>query len=414
MSISAADTPSSSTCSGGAQELDPLLKDLNEKKQNFRRNVVSLAAELKHVRNQLASKEEIFGKEMITRQVVEAKAKDMEEEINRLQENLNDRNRKLQASACIAQQYLKEMDDLRSQLSSTLADADASAVSAQSSQLQCLVLENELDEKKNSLKENECRVNTLEEKLVNLQKDLHEREESQKQLKDEVLKMQREIMLAVERAGQREDCELRQILEEASIKNIERISKHLSSKDEEIVKLRDEFRIMSAHWKLKTKDLQSKVVIMVLVAFAWYHEVQSLAFIFFFSFCSYYALSSHGTVGESSASRTGTEKEGTEIGVFPSRSLLPDKEASKGTHTFLLNLSGYFSLIRAVFHCVFLVCVWQMGEKKDKVLEELKNQLDIKQQEESFGIDKQNFWGSSGFKVMASMAMFVLVVFGKR
>ncbi|KAI3833248.1 hypothetical protein MKW98_006347 [Papaver atlanticum] len=302
MSIFAADTPLSSTCSGGAQELDPLLKDLNEKKQNFRRNVVSLAAELKHVRNQLASKEEIFG---------------MEEEISRLQENLDVRNRKLQASACTAQQCLKEMDDLRSQLSSTLADADASAVSAQSSQLQCLVLENELHEKKNTLKEHECRVTTLEEKLVNLQKDLHEREESQKQLKDEVLKMEREIMLAVERAGQREDCELRQILEEASIKNFERISEHLTSKDEEIVKLRDEFRIMSAHWKLKTKDLQSK-------------RVLKLEF-------------------------------------------------------FLQEACSQTRKLR------------RMGEKRDEVLEELEHQVDIKQQEEGFGIDKQNFWDSSGF-----------------
>ncbi|KAI3945323.1 hypothetical protein MKW92_041157 [Papaver armeniacum] len=216
--------------------------------------------------------------------------------------------------------YLKEMDDLRSQLSSTLADADARAVSAQSSQLQCLVLENELDEKKNSLKENECRVNTLEEKLVNLQKDLHEREESQKQLKDEVLKMQREIMLAVERAGQREDCELRQILEEASIKNIERISKHLSSKDEEILE-----NYQRAEHELKKRVLKLEFFL---------------------------------------------------------------QEACSQTR--------------------------KLQRRKDKVLEELKNQLDIKQQEESFCIDKQNFWGSSGFKVMASMAMFVLVVFGKR
>ncbi|KAI3905367.1 hypothetical protein MKX01_040058 [Papaver californicum] len=55
----------------------------------------------------------------------------------------------------------------------------------------------------------------------------------------------------------------------------------------------------------------------------------------------------------------------------------------------------------------------RMGEKRDKVLEELNNQVDLKQQEEGFSIDKQNFLGSSGFKVMASMAMFVLVAFGK-
>lgn len=49
-------------------EIDPLLKDLNEKKQSFRRNVVSLAAELKDVRSRLASQEQIFAKETLTRQ----------------------------------------------------------------------------------------------------------------------------------------------------------------------------------------------------------------------------------------------------------------------------------------------------------------------------------------------------------
>lgn len=51
-----------------AREVDPLLKDLNEKKQSFRRNVVSLAAELKEARNRLSSQEESFAKEAQTRQ----------------------------------------------------------------------------------------------------------------------------------------------------------------------------------------------------------------------------------------------------------------------------------------------------------------------------------------------------------
>lgn len=51
------------------RDIDPLLKDLNEKKQSFRRNVVSLAAELKEVRSRLASQEQSFVKESITRQV---------------------------------------------------------------------------------------------------------------------------------------------------------------------------------------------------------------------------------------------------------------------------------------------------------------------------------------------------------
>lgn len=149
------------------------------------------------------------------------------------------------------------MDDLRSQLSSTQATADDSSVSAQSSQIQCLVLEKEFDEKKNSIKEHEYRVDMLEEQLGQLQKDVQGREASQKQLKDEVLNLEHEVMQAVEKARARADCELRRILEEV---NFEKINEHLTAKDEEIVKLRHEIRITSAHWKLKNKDLQSQVV----------------------------------------------------------------------------------------------------------------------------------------------------------
>ena len=59
----------SSSTSTPVREIDPLLKDLNEKKLSFRKNVVSLAAELKGVRNRLASQEQSFAKETETRQV---------------------------------------------------------------------------------------------------------------------------------------------------------------------------------------------------------------------------------------------------------------------------------------------------------------------------------------------------------
>ena len=59
----------SSSTSTPVRENDPLLKDLNEKKQSFRKNVVSLAAELKEVRNRLASQEQSFAKETETRHV---------------------------------------------------------------------------------------------------------------------------------------------------------------------------------------------------------------------------------------------------------------------------------------------------------------------------------------------------------
>lgn len=156
-------------------------------------------------------------------------------------------------------QSLKELDAVRSQLASTQATADASTASAQSAQLQCLALLKELDEKNFSLKEHEERVTRLGEQLDNLQKDLQARESSQKQLKDEVMRIEHDIMQAISKTGANKDCELRKILDEVSPKNIEKMNRLLVVKDEEIGKLRDEIRVMSAHWKMKTKELESQV-----------------------------------------------------------------------------------------------------------------------------------------------------------
>ncbi|KAL0904406.1 hypothetical protein M5K25_026510 [Dendrobium thyrsiflorum] len=90
--------------SSSSLELDPLLKDLNEKKLSFRRNVVSLAAELKDVRNRLASQEETFIQETQSRQLAEAKARNLEEEIVTLQNCLNERDYQLKASSSTSEQ----------------------------------------------------------------------------------------------------------------------------------------------------------------------------------------------------------------------------------------------------------------------------------------------------------------------
>lgn len=160
-------------------------------------------------------------------------------------------------------QYLKELDDLRSQLASTQATRDASAASAESAQLQCLALTKELDGKNRCLKDQEDQVNKLTGQLDNLQKDLQARESSQKQLKDEVLRIEQDIMQAVARAGENKDSELRRILDEASPKNIDKINRLLVFKDEEIAKLKDEIRTMTAHWKMKTKELDSQVLFLI-------------------------------------------------------------------------------------------------------------------------------------------------------
>lgn len=250
---------SSSASSSSAREIDPLLRDLSEKKQSFRRNVVSLAAELKEVRTRLALQEQSYAKETLTRQEAEATARGMEEEVYRLHKTLDEKNKQLQASASNAEKYLKELDDLRSQLTITKATADASAASAQSAQMKCLALLKDLDEKNNSIKEHEDRVKRLAEQLDKLQKDLQARESSQKQLKDEVRRVERDIMEAVAKAGVNKDCELRKLLEEVSPKNVEKMNRLLSAKDEEIAQLRDEISILSAHWKLKTKELETQL-----------------------------------------------------------------------------------------------------------------------------------------------------------
>ncbi|KAF5739956.1 myosin-11-like isoform X2 [Tripterygium wilfordii] len=330
-----------------ARDVDPLLKDLNEKKQSFRRNVVSLAAELKEVRSRLSSQEQSYAKETITRQEAETKAKQMEEEIRRLEKSLEQRNGQLQVSACTAEKCLKELDSLRSQLAVTQTTADASAVSAQSAQVQCLALSKELDEKNNSIKEHEDRVIRLGEQLDLLQKNLQERESSQRQLKDEVLRIEQDIVQALSKASASKDCEMRKLLDEVSPKNVEKINRLLVTKDEEIAKLKDEIGVMSAHWKLKTKELESQL------------EKQR---------------------------RT-------------------DQELKKK----VLKLEFCLQEARAQTRKL-----QRMGERRDKALKELRDQLAAKQQDPAANPEKHNFWETSGFKVVVSMSMLTLVVLSKR
>ncbi|KAB1202054.1 hypothetical protein CJ030_MR8G029133 [Morella rubra] len=256
-------------------------------------------------------------------------------------------------------QYLEELDDLRSQLSATQVIADSSAASAQSAQLQCLALVKELKEKSNSLKEHEDRVIRLGEQLDNLHRDLQARESSQKQLKEEVLRIENDIMEAVSKAGASKDCELRKLLDDISPKNFEKINNLLVIKDDEIAKLKDEIKIMSAHWKHKTKELESQL------------EKQR---------------------------RTDQELKKRvlklEFCLQESRSQTRKLQRTRAT-----NLSSILQ---------------QMGERRDKALKELRDQLAAKQQSAALQAEKHNFWESSGFKIVVSMSMLILVVFSKR
>ncbi|XP_019059000.1 PREDICTED: coiled-coil domain-containing protein 102A isoform X4 [Tarenaya hassleriana] len=239
--------------------VDPLLKDLGEKKENFRRNVVSLAAEVKQVKGRLVSQEQSFVRETLYRKEAEAKTKNMEMEICKLQKKLEDRNCQLEAAASAAEKYLKEFDDLRSQLAITKRTAETSAASAQSAQIQCSAFLKQLDEKLLSISEHENRVTQLGHQLDNLKRDLKARECYHKQLSEEVVRIERELTRAVAKGGMGKACELRKLLEEVSPKNFERIDKILAVKDEEMAKLKDEIRLISAHWKIKTKELEAQL-----------------------------------------------------------------------------------------------------------------------------------------------------------
>ncbi|XP_078443520.1 nuclear envelope-associated protein 2-like [Wolffia australiana] len=245
--------------SSSSPQLDPLLKDLTEKKQSFRKSVVSLAQELKDVRNRLSTQEQSVARETQSRKLAERRAKSMEEEMIQLQKRLKEKEGLLEATTASAEQSLKDMEKLKDELSSALAAAEASAALSESAETRCLILRRELEEKDLSLIEHEERVNKMGEQLILLQKDLEERERSQHLLKGEVLRIEKVMMEAMAEAGSSKELDLRRILEEISPKNVEILNKNLLSKDEEIRRLRDEIRFISAHWKHKTKELEGQL-----------------------------------------------------------------------------------------------------------------------------------------------------------
>lgn len=55
-----------------------------------------------------------------------------------------------------------------------------------------------------------------------------------------------------------------------------------------------------------------------------------------------------------------------------------------------------------------------MGERRDKALKELRDQLAAKQPGFPPTSEKQNFWETTGFKIVVSMSMLILVMLSKR
>ncbi|CAN7019731.1 unnamed protein product [Brassica rapa subsp. trilocularis] len=315
------------------EEDDPLLNDLSEKKQSFRRNVVSLAADLKQARTRLSEQERSCSQEVISRQEAEARVKRMEDEMLELAKELNKKVEQIRASDLATEKYVKEVGEIKSQLAATQATAEASALSAASAQSQCRLLSKHLHERTGSLKEQEDQVTRLGKQLENLQKELEARESSQKQLRDEVSKV--EGVASV-------------LLEEDSPKNFERIDKLLKAKDDEIARLRDELKIISAHWRFKTQELEDQQV-----------ENQ--------------------------------------------------RRINQELKKKVLKLEFCLGETRIQTRKLH-----KIGERNAVAIQELKKQLAAKKQHEAGPFNNQNFWDKSGFKVVVSISMLILVAFSRR
>ncbi|KAF8068567.1 hypothetical protein N665_1142s0018 [Sinapis alba] len=324
--------------------VDPLLKDLDEKKESFRRNVVSLASELKQVRGRLVSQEQSFLKETQTRKEAEKKAKNMEIEMCKLHKRLEARNCQLQASASAAEKFIKDLEELRSQLDATNQTVESSADSAQSAHVQCSMLKQQLDDKTRSLREHEHRVTQLGHQLDNLQRDLSLRECSEKQLKEELTRIEREVTESITKAGiGSKDCVFQKLLEDVSPMN--RLVE--VKEEEEVKKLKDEIRLMSGHWKHKTKELESQLEKQRRIDQDLKKKILKL------EFCL-------------QETRSQTRK-------------LQRKE-----------------------------------ERRDMEIKEIKDMMSEKQQGNEESWEKQKFWDNSGFKIVVSMSMLMLVVVSKR
>ncbi|XP_057857041.1 nuclear envelope-associated protein 2 isoform X2 [Cryptomeria japonica] len=239
-----------------------VLSDLQEKRQNFKRmaqEVGSMASELRDARSRLTAQQASFARETAIRKAAEARARSMEDELQQLHKSLEEKNCQSQSSALVAEQYLRELEDARSRLAETQASAEASAAYAHSAELQCSSLLDELDKKNKLLIDYEIRVTRLEQKLDELQQDLYSREASQKHLREQVARMEHEINSAIAKAGAHKECELRKLLDEVSAKNFENLNKHLHTKEEEISRLKEEIKIMSSQWRIKTEDLEAQL-----------------------------------------------------------------------------------------------------------------------------------------------------------
>lgn len=211
--------PSSLSCS---LELDPLPRDLVEKKLSLKRNVTAMATELRDARNRLASQELLLAQEIEARKVAELKTRNLEDEVSKLQKCLGDKDEQLRASLCSADQFRNELDGFRSQLP------------VMTTLLHCSYLLGKLNDRNNSMSEGEFPVNNVAEQLNHLEKCLESRDPTLRQFKDcYSLRTESDITDAFARVA--------------------------FDNDDGVAKPGEDIRALSAHWVNRSKELESQL-----------------------------------------------------------------------------------------------------------------------------------------------------------
>ncbi|KAH7443949.1 hypothetical protein KP509_02G057600 [Ceratopteris richardii] len=180
-------------------------------------------------------------------------------ELEHLKNNLDEKNAHASSTATVAEQYLRELVDVRIKLGSAQEVAETNAMAAAKAETQCMMLMKEIEAKNEILQEHDAHVAELTDQLTYLQQEINTRELHQKELKEEVLKLEREAKLAALRVAASKDLELKRVLEEISIRNSEQLSKLVNAKDDEISRMKEEIRLLSAQLRLKAQELETQV-----------------------------------------------------------------------------------------------------------------------------------------------------------
>ncbi|MCO5563965.1 hypothetical protein L7F22_017618 [Adiantum nelumboides] len=244
------------------QSSSAILHDLYQKKQNLRRiasEVGTMATELRDMRTRMASQESSLEQETSRREAAEAKAKTLEWELEHLKNSLEEKTAHMTSTASVAEQYLRELVDVRVKLGSAQEAAEANATAAALAESQCATLVKEIELKSEALQEHDAHAAEMSQQLADVQQELRAREISQKHLKDEVERLENEVKVAVSRVVSNKELDQKNALEELSFKNAEQLSKLMNAKDDEIGRMREEIRLLSAQVRLKAQDLESQV-----------------------------------------------------------------------------------------------------------------------------------------------------------